>query len=442
MFVDSNRWYFLAVFLLLGFFIYILSPILTPFAVSALLAYLFDPFADKLEKWKLSRTLSVVIVFLLMTLILFVILLFLIPTLEYQISNLITNLPQYFQWLSDHLTPWLKEKFGLQTDVFNMTEVTTLLKAHWNEAGGMAKSVIASLSKSSLVVVNWMMNIVLIPVITFYLLRDWDILTARVGELIPRPVYPTINKLVTESNSVMSAFLRGQFSVMLALGIIYTIGLMVIGLDLSLLIGMGAGIVSFIPYLGAITGMIAGVIAAVVQFGDLTFVVYVLIVFGVGQLLEGMVLTPLLVGDRIGLHPVAVIFSVLAGGQLFGFVGILLGLPIAAVIMVLLRFAHHNYKLSKAYGHENDIVDEEDINLKSKDVIETKNEQTTTKSVEKEIKKTTKKIAKKVAKKVPKKTAKKVTKKTTKKKTTKRPAKKKTTTKKTATKKKEEPDSE
>jgi predicted PurR-regulated permease PerM len=350
----------LAVFLLLGFFIYILSPILTPFAISALLAYLFDPFADKLESWKINRTLSVVIVFFVMTLLVFIILLFLIPTLERQISNLLTNLPQYFVWLSEHITPWLKETFGIQTDFFNATEVSTLLKSHWNEAGGIAKNVIASLSQSGLVLINWMMNIILIPVITFYLLRDWDVLTARVGELIPRPVYPTINKLVTESNKVLSAFLRGQFSVMLALGVIYSIGLMVIGLDLSLLIGMGAGIVSFIPYLGAITGMVVGVITAIVQFGDLTIVVYVLGVFSVGQLLEGFVLTPLLVGDKIGLHPVAVIFAVLAGGQLFGFVGILLGLPIAAVVMVLLRFAHQNYILSKAYG------DEDEFSLTSK----------------------------------------------------------------------------
>ncbi len=367
MFTDSNRWYFLAIFLLLGLFIYLLSPILTPFAISALLAYLFDPFADKLESWKLNRTLSVVIVFLVMIVISFVILLFLIPTLEHQISNLIANLPNYFQWLSDHVTPWLREKFDIQTDVFNITEMSTLIKAHWNDAGGIAKSVVASLSKSGMVVINWMMNIILIPVVTFYLLRDWDILTARVGELIPRPIYPTINKLVTESNRVLSAFLRGQFSVMLALGIIYSIGLMIIGLDLSLLIGMGAGIVSFIPYLGAITGMVIGVITAFVQFGDISYVIYVLIVFGIGQLLEGMVLTPLLVGDKIGLHPVAVIFAVLAGGQLFGFVGILLGLPIAAVIMVLLRFAHLNYKQSKIYGDE-----EEDIRLTSKQVEEKK----------------------------------------------------------------------
>ena len=368
MFSSSNRWYFMAVFLLLGFFIYLLSPILTPFAVSALIAYLFDPLADKLESWKLSRTLSVVIVFFMMTLIVFIILLFLIPTLENQISKLITNLPQYFVWMSEHISPWLKEKFGIQTDIFNMSEVTALLKGHWNEAGGIAKNLLASLSKSSLVVVNWLMNLLLIPVVTFYLLRDWDILTARVGELIPRPVYPTINKLVTESNSVLSAFLRGQFSVMLALGIIYTIGLWIIGLDFSLLIGMGAGLVSFIPYLGAITGMVVGVIIAFIQFGDVTYVIYVLLVFGIGQLLEGMVLTPWLVGDRIGLHPVAVIFAVLAGGQLFGFVGILLGLPIAAVVMVLLRFAHQNYINSKMYG------DEQEIRLSSKEELDENSE--------------------------------------------------------------------
>ncbi len=376
MFTNSNRWFFMAVFLLLGFFVYLLSPILTPFVVSALLAYLFDPFADKLESWKLSRTLSVVIVFLVMILLVFIILLFLIPTLESQVSNLLTNLPYYFQWLSEHISPWLKEKVGIETDLFNMAEVSSLLKLHWNEAGGMAKTVIASLSQSGLILVSWMMNIVLIPVITFYLLRDWDILTARVGELIPRPVYPTINKLVTESNSVLSAFLRGQFSVMLALGVIYSVGLMIIGLDLSLLIGMGAGIVSFIPYLGAIVGMIVGVIMAIVQFGDLTIVVYVLIVFGVGQLLEGFVLTPLLVGDKIGLHPVAVIFAVLAGGQLFGFVGVLLGLPIAAIVMVLLRFAHQNYIQSKMYsdGDEFSPTSKQNNNNKNKKGVKEKSE--------------------------------------------------------------------
>lgn len=142
---------------------------------------------------------------------------------------------------------------------------------------------------------------------------------------------------------------------MLALGAIYTMGLWLVGIELSLLIGMGAGLVSFVPYLGTIVGLVAGVIAAMVQFGDINHIVYVMMVFGVGQLLEGFVLTPWLVGDRIGLHPVAVIFAVLAGGQLFGFVGVLLGLPLAAIVMVLLRHGHERYMESKLYGKENEI---------------------------------------------------------------------------------------
>jgi len=179
-----------------------------------------------------------------------------------------------------------------------------------------------------------------------------------VGELIPRAYYDTVHKISKYTNSVLSAFLRGQLSVMLALGTIYTIGLWIVGIDLSLLIGMGAGLVSFVPYLGAITGLVGGVIAALVQFGDIMHVIYVLIVFSIGQLLEGMVLTPWLVGDKIGLHPVAVIFAVLAGGQLFGFVGVLLGLPLAAVVMVLLRHIHQKYVTSKLYDREHKKIEE------------------------------------------------------------------------------------
>ncbi len=356
MLTDRNQqWYFLAVALLVGYLVYLLSPILTPFAVGALLAYLFDPLADKLESWKFSRTVAVTLVFFVITLIVFGVALVLIPMLEQQISSFISHLPAYFQWLSDNVTPWLNEKFGLETDLFDMAELTALVKSHWSQAGGIAQSILSSVGKSGMVIVNWLMNGLLIPVVTFYLLRDWDIITARVGELVPRPYYKTVNQLTTDSNQVLSAFLRGQLSVMLALGTIYTIGLWLVGIELSLLIGMGAGMVSFVPYLGTIVGLVAGVIAAFMQFGDINHVIYVLIVFGIGQVMEGFILTPWLVGDRIGLHPVAVIFSVLAGGQLFGFVGVLLGLPLAAVIMVLLRYGHLRYLESKLYGKENEI---------------------------------------------------------------------------------------
>ncbi|TDR16268.1 AI-2E family transporter [Marinicella litoralis] len=351
----NKQWYMLALFLLTGYFIYLLSPILTPFAVGALLAYLFDPLADKLEKLKLNRTLSVTLVFLVISLLVFGIALILIPTLERQISSFIKNLPMYFEWLRENVSPWLQSTFGIQTDIFNFNELTQLLKSHWESAGGIAQTVLASVTKSGLVIVNLFMNFLLIPVVTFYLLRDWDIITQRVSELIPRPYHKTVTTITRDANSVLSAFLRGQLSVMLALGAIYTIGLWIVGVELSLLIGMGAGMISFVPYLGTIVGLIAGVIAALVQFGDVNHIVYVLIVFGFGQLMEGFILTPWLVGDRIGLHPVAVIFSVLAGGQLFGFVGVLLGLPLAAVIMVLLRHGHEKYMASKLYGKENDI---------------------------------------------------------------------------------------
>ena len=351
----NKQWYMLAMVVLTGYLVYLLSPILTPFAVGALLAYLFDPLADKLEQWKLSRTLSVTLVFLVISLLVFAVALVLIPALERQISSLIRNLPVYFQWLSDNLSPWIQSTFGIKTNLFDVNELTELLKSHWESAGGIAQTVLSSVTKSSLVIVNWLMNFLLIPVVTFYLLRDWDIITERVSHLIPRPYYNKVTQITQDANAVLSSFLRGQLSVMLALGAIYTIGLWVVGIELSLLIGMGAGLVSFVPYLGTIVGLVAGVIAALVQFGDVNHIVYVMIVFGIGQLLEGFVLTPWLVGDRIGLHPVAVIFAVLAGGQLFGFVGVLLGLPLAAIVMVLLRHGHERYMESKLYGKENEI---------------------------------------------------------------------------------------
>ena len=195
-------------------------------------------------------------------------------------------------------------------------------------------------------------NVVLIPVLTVFFLRDWDVLVERVASLVPRDHTRTVGRLARESDLVLGAFLRGQFSVMLVLGVLYAIGLWAVGLDLGLLIGFIAGIVSFVPYLGPATGVVLGVIAALVQFGDFMHVALVLGVFGLGQVIESYWLTPKLVGDRIGLHPVAVIFAVLAGGTLFGFLGMLLALPVAAIANVLLRYAHERYTHSRLYaGH-------------------------------------------------------------------------------------------
>ena len=222
--------------------------------------------------------------------------------------------------------------------------------ANWKSAGGMAQNLLVSATSSSLAVLGWLANLVLIPVVGFYLLRDWDRMVAWIRETLPRPWEPTVTRLARECDEVVGAFLRGQFLVMLALGLCYTTGLMLMGLELALLIGMLAGLASIVPYLGLVLGVGAASVAALLQFGDWHPLIGVAAVFVSAQLLEGMYLTPKLVGDRIGLHPVAVIFAVMAGGQLFGFTGVLLGLPASAVIMVLLRHLHDRYRASAIYG--------------------------------------------------------------------------------------------
>jgi predicted PurR-regulated permease PerM len=184
--------------------------------------------------------------------------------------------------------------------------------------------------------------------VAFYLLRDWNDMAARVHGLFPRPVQPRVAQLARESDEVLGAFLRGQLLVMLALAIIYSAGLWILGLDLALPIGLVAGFVSFVPYLGFIVGLAAASVAAIFQFQDAWMLMWVGAVFGFGQILEGTLITPKLVGDRIGLHPVAVIFAVLAGGQLFGFFGVLLALPAAAVMVVWLRHLHGGFIRSAA----------------------------------------------------------------------------------------------
>ena len=333
-----------------GWLIYLLSPVLMPFVFSAILAYLGDPLTDKLETYRLSRTKSVIVVFLTMALVLTLVLFLLIPQLEGQIANLISNLPAYADKMNTVVLPWFEQRFRLNIRHIQTNELINMVKNHWQNAGGIVASTMSSVSHSGGVIVAWLMNLVLIPVVTFYLLRDWDILIAKIYDLLPRRVAPTMAKLAGEVNTVLSAFLRGQFYVMLALGCIYSLGLWMTGLDLALLIGMLAGLVSFIPYLGAIVGIVSACIAALVQYQALAQLVPVAVVFLVGQVLEGSVLTPKLVGNKIGLHPVAVIFSVMAGGQLFGFLGILLALPVASIVMVFLRHVHDIYRDSEFYG--------------------------------------------------------------------------------------------
>jgi predicted PurR-regulated permease PerM len=338
--------------LIIGYLIWLLSPVLMPFAVAAMLAYLGDPLANRLQRLGMSRVWAASVVFLVLLLALVGVLLLLIPLISRQIENLIENLPRYSQWAEQTAWPWLQQKLHLDPRMFESDQLLAAIKAHLGSIGDIATSVLGKVSRSGVGVVLWMTNLVLIPVVAFYLLRDWHRLVGTIDRMLPRSIEPTIAHLAHESDKVLGAFVRGQLLVMLALGIFYGAGLSLVGLSVGLLIGIVAGLLSFVPYLGFIVGFGAAIIAVLVQYGDWSHVLMICGVFAVGQLLEGYVLVPRLVGGKIGLHPVAVIFAVLAGGYLFGFLGVLLALPAASVIVVLLRYLLERYRLSELYTEE------------------------------------------------------------------------------------------
>ena len=348
-FLRRLQWAALGLFAL--WVVWLLSPVLTPFAVAALLAWMGDPLVDWLETKGRSRNVAVVLVFSTMALLLTIALLILVPLIEGQISTLVESLPRYKDWLLGTALPWVEQRVGMKlTTWLDFDYLTGLVRGNWEKAGGVAATVLGYVSRSGMAVFGWVANLLLIPVINFFFLRDWDLLVGRVASMVPRDHVATVGRLARESSEVLSGFLRGQFLVMLILGVMYGVGLWAVGLDLGILIGLVAGMLTFVPYLGPTSGVVLGVLAALMQYGDWKHVAGVLAVFGVGQLIESYLLTPKLVGDRIGLHPVAVIFAVLAGGQLFGFLGMLLGLPMAAVANVLLRYAHERYTQSQLYA--------------------------------------------------------------------------------------------
>lgn len=346
--IESSKGIWLAIFVIVSVLIYLLAPILMPFLSAAMLAYIADPLVDKLEK-KVSRTLSVGIVFLVLSSIAILFLLITLPLLERQVVILAEKLPIYIDRAQNYLLPLLKDQFGLEIGAFDFNILKQSLSDYWKTAGGIAANVVSSISHSGLVLAGWIANFLLMLVVTFYLLRDWDSLMAKIHALIPRKNEALMVTVAKESDEVLGAFFRGQILVMLTLSVVYTVGLMLVGVDTALLIGVLSGMVSFVPYLGFIIGIVVASVAALMQFQELMPLFYIAIVFLTGQMLEGMLLTPLLVGDKIGLHPVAVIFAVLAGGQLFGFVGVLLALPVAAVIAVVLRHMLESYTQSELY---------------------------------------------------------------------------------------------
>jgi len=347
---DSSKWFILIGVSIFCFLVYLLAPILTPFVIAAVLSYIGDPLVDWLELKKWPRTVAVSVVFLVLTLLTVVLLLILIPLVEKQVIVLINKVPEYAKWIQQTILPIVNEKLGNANLSLDLQSLQESLKSNWQSAGGIMAQVVGSITRSGLALFTWLANLTLVFIVSFYLLRDWDKLIEHIRYLLPRNIEKLVSSLAKQSDEVLGAFFRGQLLVVLALTFVYSVGLSIVGLELALLIGLLAGAVSFVPYLGFIIGVVVAGIAAIMQFNDASYILYVFIVFGVGQALEGMVLTPILVGDKIGLHPVAVIFAILAGGQLFGFFGVLCALPVAAVLAVIIRHMHQEYKGSALYN--------------------------------------------------------------------------------------------
>lgn len=331
-----------------GWLLYLLAPILTPFVAAGLLAYLGDPLVDRLQKLRLSRTPAVVLVFVLLFVLLISLIALVGPLIKAQVAVLAKQVPVYVRWLEGHFLPRILDFIGVEKGAAELG-LAAFLADNWQKASGYAGNALATVSRGGGLIVTGIVNLFLIPVVTFYMLRDWDTIVQRVAALVPDKRQPQVFALAKESDEVLGAFLRGQLLVMFGLAVIYTSGLALLDLDNALAIGVVAGIVSFVPYLGLFVGVILAGLAAIVQTGSMLTVALVVLVFVVGQMVEGMFLTPRLVGDRIGLHPVLVIFAVMAGGQLFGFFGVLLALPLAAVVSVAARFAYRHYR--EELGH-------------------------------------------------------------------------------------------
>lgn len=346
---NTQRIWTVVTVVLFLFLLFLLKPVLLPFLVGAALAYLGDPIADRLESKGISRTLAVSLVFFGIMLLQIIILILTVPLIGRQLDLLATKIPVWLHSLQSTIIPWLQQQLNLPEGSLPVAEFKTAITENWMTAGSLLGQVWSRLAGSGFAMLAGLANIALIPVVTFYLLRDWDVLMGHIRDLLPRSYKSTVVKLATECDEILGAFIRGQLIVMLALGVIYSIGLWAIGLDLALLLGLLAGLASIVPYMGFAVGIVAAGVASWFQFYEFMPLLAVAGVFGIGQMLEGMVLTPLLVGDRIGLHPVAVIFAIMAGGQLAGFAGVLLALPVAAVLMVLLRHAHQGYKDSTFY---------------------------------------------------------------------------------------------
>jgi predicted PurR-regulated permease PerM len=326
----------------------LLAPILMPFILAAVLAYIWQPLVTWLTRKFMPRTLAVVVVLLLEVLLLVLLTLALLPLFIKEIRLLSEQLPGILDKLNGTLAPWLSERLGTKVS-FDMASIKAAATEAIASSEGLGAKVLNSLRLGGMGLLGLVTNLVLTPVLQFFLMRDWEAMHERLDSLVPRGWHEQVTSFIREADEALGQYLHGQILVILVMSFFYSVGLWIAGLEFFLPIGVITGIMVFIPYVGAAIGFLLATLAAILQFQDLPGVVWVWVVFGLGQALEGNFVTPKLVGERIGLHPVAVIFALLAFGQLFGFAGLLVALPTSAVLLVALRKLRASYLASGLY---------------------------------------------------------------------------------------------
>lgn len=321
-----------------------LGDVILPFVLGGAFAYMLDPIADRLERWGLGRATAVILISLVGILIVGLVFLLVVPLLVQQATALIDTAPQIFQ----QLQAWLTERFPSVMDADSPIRQQLLALGQMIQSKGA--DLLNSVLSSAASLLSIVLLVVIVPVVTFYLLLDWDHMVARVDDLLPRDHAPVIRKLATEINRTLASFIRGQGTVCLILGTYYAVGLGLVGLNFGLVLGFIAGLVSFIPYVGALIGGGLALGIALFQFwGEWGWIAAVAVIFVIGQMVEGNFLTPKLVGKSVGLHPVWLLFALSVFGAIFGFVGLLVAVPMAAMIGVIIRFALGHYQDGRLY---------------------------------------------------------------------------------------------
>ena len=343
------RAWFIAL-LVAGLLLWLLSDILLPFVAGIAVAYFLDPLVDRLERRRFGRDWATVLVLFLFFLSLLLVALLLVPVLHSQIVGLMQRLPSTIAGLRESVLPILQDaalRFGFDVDGAR-SALQDVAKDSANFIVGLLKSTLSG----GLALFNLLSLLLITPIVAFYILRDFDLMTAKIGSLLPREHAPTIRRLMSEIDTVLASFVRGQGTVCLILGAFYAVGLSLVGLDFGLIIGLLSGLVSFVPFVGVAVGLILSMMTALAQYlpdGDYLRIALVAAIFLIGQVMEGNFLTPRLLGERVGLHPVWIMFALLAGGALFGFVGVMIAVPVAASAGVMVRYGIEQYLDSRLY---------------------------------------------------------------------------------------------